>query len=102
MATLSSEQEKMYKHWTQALDHAIVATYIWSETAGVSMDIAREHILIEAQNRHNGDLEDCCWTISFSSTIKVPYHPTVEEVLTPMLAEYGISWEQFINHNKLA
>lgn len=87
----------MHRHWTHALDSALVATYIQSQTLGFSLDEARERIAYEATIYHNGDFDECCFYISFGSTVKVPYHSTVEEVLTPILAEHGITWEQYVN-----
>lgn len=95
----------MYSHWTQALDAALVATYIWSQTMNVTMEEAREQVAHEADIHHKGDVEECCWFITFGYAGHIPYKKTIEEVLTPILAEHGITWEQYINdqkRNKLA
>lgn len=71
------------------MNSALVATYIWSKTTNTTLDEAKKQIYNAAQNYHNGDLEVCCWYISFGSSIEVPYQQTIEEVLAPILGKYS-------------
>lgn len=85
----------MYNHWTQALDAALVATYVTAKTLDKSMEEARQYILHEVMDHYDGDFDDYCFNATFGSTVKVPYKKTLEEVLTPILAEHGMTWEEF-------
>lgn len=71
----------MYKHWTEALDAALTATYILSVQLNISMDEAREMVVREVDISDAEALDEYLWFTCFGSTVRVPYKQTLDEVL---------------------